>query len=80
MEKPPQTNNVSDIISAIVWSRQLSQKLISNQKTAQSLFGDLPSMERFDRDCKDVCQSIKDYEDGLFNNWHNSILKAINNP
>jgi len=26
MEKPPQTNNVSDVISAIVWSRQLSQK------------------------------------------------------
>lgn len=24
MEKPPQTNNVSDVISAVVWSRQLS--------------------------------------------------------
>ena len=37
-------------------------------------------MDRFDRDCKDVCQSIKEYEDNLFNNWHNTILKAINNP
>ena len=37
-------------------------------------------MDRFERDCKDLCQSIKEYEDGLFNNWHNTILKAINNP
>ena len=37
-------------------------------------------MDRFDRDCKDVCQAFKEYEDGLFNNWHNTILKAINNP
>ena len=27
MEKPPQTNNVSDTVSAIVWARQLSQKV-----------------------------------------------------
>jgi hypothetical protein len=46
----------------------------------ESLFGDLPSMERFERDCKNVCHSIKEYEDGLFNNWHDTILKTIKNP
>ena len=34
MEKPPQTNNVSDVVSAIVWARQISQKIQSNQKVA----------------------------------------------
>ena len=37
-------------------------------------------MERFERDCKNVCHSIKEYEDGLFNNWHDTILKTIKNP
>ncbi len=80
MEKPPQTNNVSDVVSAIVWARQLSQKTQSNQKLASQLFGDLASMSRFDQDCKDVITQIKEYEDGQFSKWHNSILKAINDP
>ena len=37
-------------------------------------------MQRFDNDCKDICQLIKDYEDGLFAKWHNTILKALNDP
>jgi len=37
-------------------------------------------MQRLDQECKDICQHIKDYEDGLFSRWHNTILKAINDP
>lgn len=80
MEKPPQTNNVSDVVSAIVWSRQLSQKIQSNQKVAQSLFGELSTLQKFDGECRDLCAQIKDYEDNLFNKWSANITKALSNP
>jgi len=38
MERPPQTNNASDVVCAVVWSRQISQKVQANMKMAQSLF------------------------------------------
>jgi hypothetical protein len=37
-EKPPQCQNVSPIISDIIWARQLSQKIKSNITAAQSMF------------------------------------------
>lgn len=80
IEKPPQTNNSSDVISAIVWARQISSKIQSNQKVAQSLFGDLASLQKYESECQDICASIKAYEDDKFGRWRQGIEKALNNP
>jgi len=47
MEKPPQTANVSDTVGGIIWSRQMSQKIMNNLRVAQGLFGDIQSIEKF---------------------------------
>jgi uncharacterized protein YegL len=41
MDRPPQTNNVSEIISFIVWAKQLSLRVHSNSDIAKSLFPDI---------------------------------------
>ena len=41
VEKPPQCQNTSPTISAIIWARHLSQKIESNMSAAESLFKDL---------------------------------------
>jgi len=80
MEKPPQSANVSDTVSAIIWSRQLSQKISSNMKVAQSLFADISTIAKFSTDSQDLCKSIKIYETQLFDKWINSIKKALADP
>ena len=46
MEKPPQCQNVSPVISAIIWARQLSQKIESNSMAAKSLFMGVPALQK----------------------------------
>jgi hypothetical protein len=77
MEKPPQSANVSETVSAIIWSRQLSQKLTSNNKVAQSLFADISSIAKFSSDSNDLCKAIKIYEKQLFEKWIDNIKKAL---
>jgi hypothetical protein len=45
MEKPPQCQNVSPVISAIIWARQLASKIDSNIQAAGGLFKDLPALK-----------------------------------
>ena len=43
-EKPPQSQNVSETVSAIIWSRQLKLKVTNNLKVAKGLLADLSSL------------------------------------
>ena len=47
MERPPQSVNVSDTVSKVIWAKQLQQKVLSNLKIAQSLFQDMKSLEKY---------------------------------
>lgn len=76
-DRPPQTMNASETISAIVWARQLSQKVQSNLKAAQQLFGDLQGLAKYGQSAKDVCEQIKDYEQGQFDKWAGNIQRAM---
>ena len=58
MEKPPQCQNVSAVISNIIWARQLSQKIDSNRMAAQSLFMDLPELRELVAEANDLRLSI----------------------
>lgn len=69
MEKPPQCQNVSPVISAIIWARQLSQKLDSNISAAGSLFKDLPALKKLEAVAANLRQDIREYETGLFQEW-----------
>jgi len=80
MERPPQSQNVSDTVSAIIWSRQLSQKLQSNLKAAQAMFSDISGMSRLAQENQDLCKSIKSFEDDLFQKWSDAIKRALNDP
>lgn len=44
IEKPPQCQNVSPIIGAIYWARQLKLKVESNMLGARQLFRDVDQM------------------------------------
>lgn len=69
MEKPPQCQNVSPVISAIIWARQLSQKLDSNISAAGSLFKDLPALKKLEAVAANLRQDIREYETELFQEW-----------
>lgn len=56
MEKPPQSQNVSDTVGAIIWSRQMSLKLQQNFKAAQGLFGDLNGIQKLSSETQDLCR------------------------
>ena len=66
MEKPPQSTNVTETVSAIIWSRQLSLKVQNNLKLSKGLFSDLGGMKRLEADSSDLCESIKEFETNLF--------------
>jgi dynein heavy chain 2, cytosolic len=80
MEKPPQCQNVSPVISAIIWARQLSQKIDSNLQAAKSLFMDLPSLQRLVAAATDLRASISAYERGRFEDWQRNILAVLQDP
>jgi len=80
MEKPPQCQNVSPVISAIIWARQLSQKIDSNIMAAKSLFMDLPALKKLVAEATDLRQNINSYERGLFDEWQNNILSVLKDP
>lgn len=80
MEKPPQCQNVSPVISAIIWARQLSQKIDSNIMAAKSLFMDLPALQRLVTVANDLRASIGSYERGRFEDWQRSILSVLQDP
>lgn len=56
LEKPPQSQNVSDTISGIIWARQLSLKIQSNLKVANGLFQDLQQLSRLQTSSTDLCK------------------------
>jgi hypothetical protein len=67
-------------VSAIIWSRQLSLKLQSNLKAAQTMFNDISGMQKLSQDNQDLCKQIKSFEDDLFLKWSDLIKKALNDP
>lgn len=80
LEKPPQSQNVSDTISGIIWARQLLLKIQSNLKAATGLFSDVPAHGRLANVTQDLCKSITAYEESLFRKWLENIKKALSNP
>ena len=48
IEKPPQCQNASPVISAIIWARQLKLKIESNMMGARQLFQDVDQMSRLE--------------------------------
>jgi dynein heavy chain 2 len=79
MEKPPQSMNASDTVSAIIWSHQLSQKVQQNLKISGSLFKDLGGMQRLEAESNDLCRTIQAYEQNLFAEWVEGIKRALSN-
>lgn len=69
-ERPPQYQNASPVVTAIVWVRQYSQKIDSNIKAAKSLFSDLDDMQVLEQEAGRLMKSMRDFENKLFNMWH----------
>jgi dynein heavy chain 2 len=71
---------VSPVISAIIWARQLSQKIESNLLAARSLFMDLPALKKLVAEANGLRSNISAYERGLFDEWQNNILHVLKDP
>lgn len=79
-EKPPQSCNVSETVSAIIWSRQLMLKIQNNIKVAKGLLADLSGMQNLESASNEIIRTIKDFENNLFNDWVTGIERAMSNP
>jgi len=53
---------VSPVISAVIWARQLYQKIDSNLIATKSLFMDLPSLKKLVALADELKDNIKQYE------------------
>mmetsp|Transcript_23934 Transcript_23934/g.36629 ORF Transcript_23934/g.36629 Transcript_23934/m.36629 type:complete len:142 (+) Transcript_23934:1264-1689(+) len=80
MEKPPQCQNVSPVISAIIWARQLFQKIDSNMVAAKGLFSDVPALKKLIQEAQDLRQNISSYEKRQFEEWQNNIINVLKDP
>ena len=67
-------------ISAIIWARQLAQKLESNIVAAKSLFMDLPGLQRLVSAANDLRGDINAYERARFENWQGGVLRVLQDP
>lgn len=76
-EKPPQSSNVSDTVSAIIWSRQLKLKIQNNLKVSKGLLSDLSGMGSLEQASGDITRAIDDFENNLFNEWVDGIKRAM---
>ena len=79
-EKPPQSSNVSDTVSAIIWSRQLKLKIQNNLKVSNGLLADLSGMRNLESASKEIIGAIDDFENNLFTDWVEGIKRAMQNP
>jgi dynein heavy chain 2 len=78
-DKPPLANNMSEVVSSILWARQLSQKVDSNKKLCQSMLGDLRNIEKYNTLCEEFAVGIKEFENEQFKKWRDDIEGALNN-
>ena len=79
-EKPPQSSNVSETVSAIIWSRQLMLKIQNNLKVAKGLLADLSGMMNLESASGEIIRAIKDFENNLFSTWVDEIKRAMQDP
>lgn len=79
-ERPPQYQNSSPVVSAMVWVRQYSAKIDSNIKAANSLFSDLEDMNILLGEANKLMKSMKDFEQKLFETWHQNVINIMKDP
>jgi len=79
IEKPPQCQNTSPVISAIIWARQFKLKIESNMQAARSLFSDVKTMDELQNQSKVLFKDISQYEKRLYEDWKKTTLGAIQN-
>ena len=77
-DRPPQSSNVSDTVSAIIWSRQLMLKVQNNSKVAKGLLSDLSGMMHLESASNETVRAIKDFENNLFATWVAGIERLQN--
>ena len=77
-DRPPQSSNVSDTVSAIIWSRQLMLKVQNNSKVAKGLLSDLSGMMHLESASNETVRAIKDFENNLFSTWVAGIERLQN--
>lgn len=69
MELPPQCQNVSPLISAIIWARQFKLKIESNMMGVRQLFKDVEQMQRLEEQAARLMNDIGNYEQKLYGGW-----------
>ena len=79
-EKPPQSQNVSETVSAVIWSRQLMLKIQNNAKIAKGLLADLSNMNSLESASNEIIGTIRQFENNLFNTWVDGIKRAMQDP
>nr|CAB3240314.1 cytoplasmic dynein 2 heavy chain 1-like [Phallusia mammillata] len=72
--------NLSEVVSNIIWAKQLEAKMTEVLKAATDLLSSLPNVERL----KDACVKSRDemeaYRLEQFQSWSEYMLSALNDP
>ena len=73
----PQGKNLPQVVSSIVWTRQLEAKVSDTASTAQLLLADLSSFKSFQQIEVEFQDELRDYQQDLFDSWSRDTQAAI---
>eukprot|EP00667_Euglena_gracilis_P000034 EG_transcript_34 len=69
--------NMSGVVNAIVWIRQVADRVKQALATSKQLLADLPRIDAFTKACKTFLEELADYEKDTFSAWQEEVLDKM---
>uniref|UniRef100_A0A4W3JIK2 Dynein cytoplasmic 2 heavy chain 1 n=1 Tax=Callorhinchus milii TaxID=7868 RepID=A0A4W3JIK2_CALMI len=72
--------NLPEVVNNIVWVKQLELKAEDTIKIAEALLSDLSGFRSFWRNCNELLDQLRSYEQDQFDDWSRDILSSVSDP
>ncbi|XP_078258652.1 cytoplasmic dynein 2 heavy chain 1 isoform X1 [Rhinoraja longicauda] len=77
---PLSGKNLPEVVNNIVWVRQLELKAVDTMKIAETLLHDLSGFQSFWRNCNELLDQLRTYEQEQFDDWSREIQSSVSDP
>ncbi|XP_032878557.1 cytoplasmic dynein 2 heavy chain 1 isoform X2 [Amblyraja radiata] len=77
---PLSGKNLPEVVNNIVWVRQLELKAADTMKVAETLLHDLSGFQSFWRNCNELLDQLRTYEQEQFDDWSREIQSSVSDP
>lgn len=74
---PPTGKNISDLVSGVVWSHQLAEKVNHTTDIVKRVLPNVNGIERFLNTASDIKLAVEGFAKDLYNRWQDELLDAI---